>query len=149
MYRQHFGVTPIEIEQPSADLDVSAAWTADKDAVTIAIVNHTMTAHEVAVNLANFAAKDAAKQWEIKGTDPEAHNVPGKEPEVKIEEKAFTFSKTLPGAAIVGGIVPAREAVIAARRLYRYGIAGEVHDNFPENHYVQALVHVARLRRRV
>ena len=43
LYRHQFGTIPIEINQPAADLDIAAAWTEDKKAITISIVNATNT----------------------------------------------------------------------------------------------------------
>ena len=41
LYRHQFGTIPIEVTQPAADLDVAAAWTEDRKAITISIVNAT------------------------------------------------------------------------------------------------------------
>ncbi len=87
LYRQHFGEIPVEVTGNASPLDVSAAWTDDRKALTIGIVNPTNKEIELPIELkgAKFAGK--AKQWVITGTDPMACNVPRKEPGVAIEEK--------------------------------------------------------------
>jgi alpha-N-arabinofuranosidase len=87
MYRNHFGTIPIEVpQQPTGDLDVSAAWTTDKKAITIAVVNPRTTPDELDVNLGATAVKDQAIQWLITGTDPDAYNIPGEPPKLTIQQ---------------------------------------------------------------
>jgi alpha-N-arabinofuranosidase len=85
LYRTHFGVTPVAVEAP-APLDVAAAWTADRKALTIGIVNPTMKPVEVSLDIAGAKLKGGGTGWQIAGSDPMAHNAPGKEPPVKIEK---------------------------------------------------------------
>src|SRR5678815_3806658 len=47
LYREHFGSIPIEVSQPDEVLDIAAAWTADRKAITVAIVNPTPKAKEI------------------------------------------------------------------------------------------------------
>jgi alpha-N-arabinofuranosidase len=84
LYRQHFGVTPVAVESP-APLDVAAAWTADRKALTVGIVNPTMKPAELSLHVAGTMLKSDGAGWQIAGPDPMAHNAPGKEPPVKIE----------------------------------------------------------------
>lgn len=93
LYRNHFGTIPIEVPQQPNDLDVSAAWTADKKAITIAIVNPQTTPDELALNLGQTAVKDQATQWLITGTDPDEYNEPGKPANLTIQEKHFTLNE--------------------------------------------------------
>src|SRR5215210_3242681 len=51
LYRHQFGTVPIELKQPAPDLDVSAAWTEDRKAITIAVVNATGQPRTVVVDL--------------------------------------------------------------------------------------------------
>ena len=96
LYRHQFGTIPIALTQPAADLDISAAWTEDRKAITISIVNPTATARTVAVDLGKTAVKDAATQWEITGSNPQSHNEPGGQPqEIKAVEKMVSFGKKL------------------------------------------------------
>jgi alpha-N-arabinofuranosidase len=84
LYRNHFGTIPIHIQEQPDTLDVSAAWTADKSAVTIAVVNSTKRAESVTIKGA-LQLGDRAHQWLICG-DPQAFNEPGKEPALAIRE---------------------------------------------------------------
>jgi alpha-L-arabinofuranosidase len=92
LYRNHFGTIPIQVADQPANLDVSAAWTDDKAAVTIAVVNCTTEARQF--TFAGVPVADQAKQWIIGGTDPEAHNEPGKPPVVTIVEKDLNIANS-------------------------------------------------------
>ena len=85
LYRKHFGVTPVAVEAP-APLDVAAAWTADRKALTVGIVNPTMKPVKLALHIAGATLKGEGAGWQIAGNDPMAHNAPGKAPPVKIEK---------------------------------------------------------------
>jgi alpha-N-arabinofuranosidase len=88
MYRQHFGEIPVEVAGGSIyPLDVSAAWTGDRKALTIGIVNPTDKECEVPVELKGIKVANKSRQWFITGTDPLIYNEPGKEPKVVVEEK--------------------------------------------------------------
>ena len=100
LYRKQFGTIPIELKQPADDLDVSAAWTEDKKAITISIVNVTNKPRTVAVNLGSTAVKDAATQWEVTGLNPQSHNEPNAAPDaIQAVEKKTTFGKKLQAPA--------------------------------------------------
>ena len=100
LYRHQFGMIPINLTQPSADLDVAAAWTEDRKAITISIVNPTAMARTVALDLGKTAVEDAAIQWEITGPNPQAHNEPDGKPEViRSVEKQLTFRNRLEAPA--------------------------------------------------
>jgi alpha-N-arabinofuranosidase len=85
LYRKHFGVVPVAVEA-TPPLDVAAAWTADRKALTIGIVNPTMQKLDIPLTLAGAKLSGSGQCWRIAGNDPMAHNEPGKEPPVKIEE---------------------------------------------------------------
>ena len=85
LYRKQFGVTPVAVEAP-APLDVAAAWTADRKALTVGIVNPTMKPVDLSLEIAGAKLKGAGTRWQIAGNDPMAHDAPGKDPPVKIEE---------------------------------------------------------------
>ncbi len=93
LYRNHFGTIPIEVsQQPTGDLDVSAAWTTDRKAITIAVVNPRSTADELVVNLGSTTVKDQSTQWLIIGTDPDEYNEPGKPQNLTIQEHSVNTS---------------------------------------------------------
>jgi len=88
LYRQHFGQIPVEVTGSNiAPLDVAAALKNDRKAITIAVVNPTDKQRELPMELKGVKVADIGKLWIITGTDPLAHNEPGKEPKVVIEEK--------------------------------------------------------------
>jgi alpha-N-arabinofuranosidase len=100
LYRHQFGVTPIQLTQPAADLDMAAAWTEDKKAITISIVNATGTPRIVAVDLGKTAVKETATGWEITGPSPQVHNEPGLTPDlIRAVEKKVTFTNKLEAPA--------------------------------------------------
>ena len=60
LYRHQFGTVPIKIKQPVADLDVAAAWTEDRKAITVSLVNATDKPRMINVDLGKSAVKDTA-----------------------------------------------------------------------------------------
>jgi alpha-N-arabinofuranosidase len=92
LYRNHFGTIPIEIPSQPTGLDVSAAWTEDKKAITIAIVNPLTTPDTLTVNLGSTSVKDEATQWLITGDDPNEYNEPGQPDKITIQEKHFALT---------------------------------------------------------
>lgn len=93
LYRNHFGTIPIAVpQQPTGGLDVSAAWTADKKAITIAVVNPNTTPDELLLNLGSTAVKDQATQWLISGSSPDDYNEPGKPDKLTIQEKNVAYN---------------------------------------------------------
>jgi alpha-N-arabinofuranosidase len=103
LYRQHFGEIPVEVTGNASPLDVSAAWTGDRKALTIGIVNPTDKESELPMELKGVKVSDKVKLWVIAGTDPLAYNEPGKEPGVAIEEKTveeLSNKLTVPGYSV-------------------------------------------------
>lgn len=91
LYRQHFGTIPLEITGATEPLDVVASLTEDKKYLTIGVVNPTEEKVKLPIQLQSSLVKDG-KHWLITGKDAMDYNEPGKEPNVKIEEKNFYFS---------------------------------------------------------
>ncbi|MBP2161187.1 MULTISPECIES: alpha-L-arabinofuranosidase C-terminal domain-containing protein [Asticcacaulis] len=122
MYNQHFGTIPVEVtgnapvpkpefpaggDQPRVNagsatypLDVSAALTADRKALIVAVVNATDQAQSLQLNLEGFAAAKSGRTWKLTGAHLEAANVVGKPPEVTIAEGRFTTGSALKVAPI-------------------------------------------------
>lgn len=92
LYRNQFGTIPIEVSAQPTGLDVSAAWTTDKKAITIAIVNPLTTPDTLTVNLGSTAVSDEATQWLITGDDPNEYNEPGLPDKLTIQEKHVTLT---------------------------------------------------------
>jgi alpha-N-arabinofuranosidase len=100
LYRHQFGTVPIQVQQPAADLDVSAAWTQDHKAITFAVVNATDKARTIDVDLAGVSVKSAATRWEITASGPQVHNEPGMTPDlIQAVEKKEAYSNKLESPA--------------------------------------------------
>lgn len=96
LYRNRFGTIPVKVGGAPEPLDVAAAWTEGKKALTIAIVNPTKTAQNLPLSVKGARLSSKAKLWVITGADPQSKNVPGKDPEVKtVEKKGVSFGSTL------------------------------------------------------
>ena len=89
LYRQRFGVTPVEVTGAPAPLDVSAAWTADKSALTVAVVNPSDQPASIELALKGAQLTGQGMSWVIAGPDRFAHNDPGKPREVDIRQEPY------------------------------------------------------------
>ncbi|MHC4169814.1 MAG: alpha-L-arabinofuranosidase C-terminal domain-containing protein [Planctomycetota bacterium] len=87
LYRNHFGQIPVEAAGEFDQLDVSAALTADRRRVTVAIVNPTYQKYEVSVSLKGRGISSSSGSWRITGPDEGSFNEPGKPDLVKIERR--------------------------------------------------------------
>jgi alpha-N-arabinofuranosidase len=92
LYRAQFGTIPVKVTAPEP-LDVAAAWTADRRALTIAIVNPTMKPLAVPLDIRGVNLAGTGRRWQIAGIDPRAYNEPGKPARVKIEQSPLTGVK--------------------------------------------------------
>ncbi len=104
LYRQQFGTIPLKIEQANANLDIAAALTPDKKAITVAVVNPTDKNETLALDFGKTKIKEKCKKWMIHHTNPEIYNEPGKTPNVTIQEENATFmtnSLDIPAYSIV------------------------------------------------
>jgi len=90
LYRNRFGQIPVAVTGEAYPLDVVAAWTENKKALTIGIVNPTDKLCELPVELNGARLKGTGKLYLIAHNDPMAYNEPGKPPNVIIEEKTVT-----------------------------------------------------------
>jgi len=90
LYRNHFGTIPVEVSSDLFPIDVAAAWTSDKKALTIGIVNPSERRYELTMDLQGVELAGTGKLWLICHCDPMAYNEPGREPEVVIEEKSLS-----------------------------------------------------------
>jgi alpha-N-arabinofuranosidase len=90
LYRNEFGTVPAAVTGDVQPLDVAAAWTDQRDALTIGIVNPTKEQHELAMDLKGAQLTGSGKLWLIANADPMAYNEPGEAPNVAIEEKPVT-----------------------------------------------------------
>jgi len=90
LYRQQFGTIPVELGGDTFPLDVAAAWTSDRKALTIGIVNATEEKKDLPMELKGANLTGKGTLWVISHSDPMAYNEPGKEPNVVIKEKAVS-----------------------------------------------------------
>jgi len=84
LYRKQYGVVPVAVEHELAPLDIAAAWTADRSALTAAVVNPTSDTVELRLNVRGAALAGSTKAWTIAGDDPMLYNDPGTPPVVEI-----------------------------------------------------------------
>jgi alpha-N-arabinofuranosidase len=71
-------------------LDAAAALTADKKALTVAIVNPTESEQQIDVAIQGVTVQDQGRLWRIAGAELAADNVPGKPLVVDIVESPVT-----------------------------------------------------------
>jgi alpha-L-arabinofuranosidase len=90
MYRKYFGVTPVEVSGVTEPLDVVAAWTADRKALTVAVVNPSATPQKIRLDVKGARLSGKGRAWMIAGDDPNLHNDPGEPPRVEIVEKRIS-----------------------------------------------------------
>jgi len=65
---------------------VAAAWTKDRTALTVAVVNPTETAVKLPVEFKGVGLSGKGRLWCLTGPDRMAYNEPGKELRVRITE---------------------------------------------------------------
>lgn len=111
LYNRHFGSIPVAVtgnsavpppkypvggDQPRVNtgsdtwpLDVSAALSADRKALIVAVVNATEESHELDLSLEGFRRAGQGRCWKLAAADLGAQNIHGKPPQVLIREAAF------------------------------------------------------------
>ncbi len=93
LYRRQFGTIPIEVTGQTKPLDVLAAWTKNRKALTISIVNPTKKAYDLALDLKGVAIEGTGQRFQIASSEPMAYNQPGKKPDVVIEKSELAGIK--------------------------------------------------------
>jgi alpha-N-arabinofuranosidase len=111
LYRDHYGTIPVDVsgnspqpkptdppggEQPVVNagsdtfpLDVAAAWTADRKALTVAVINPTESAQTLSIQIRGTELSGEGILRRIAPESLTATVVVGQEPGVKIEEQAL------------------------------------------------------------
>jgi alpha-N-arabinofuranosidase len=109
LYRDHFGELPVEIvgnspqpapkypiggDQPNVNaggdtypLDICAALSSDHKSLTLAVVNPTESAQNLAVSFKSIEMSGKAHVWRMAPSSVNASIVIGREPEVQIEDQ--------------------------------------------------------------
>ncbi len=117
LYNKHFGKWPLAVtgnspvpaprypiggDQPRVNtgsatwpLDVSAALTADRNALVLAVVNATEEARTLEVAFEGFKPGRNGRRWQLTGASVDAVNRVGRPPEVSITEGSFRAARTL------------------------------------------------------
>jgi alpha-L-arabinofuranosidase len=78
LYRKQFGSIPVNVDHSVDPLDVAAAVTEDKKALTIGIVNPTWDTYQLSMNFDHVEPTKKARTWVITGDNPLAYNEPGR-----------------------------------------------------------------------
>jgi alpha-N-arabinofuranosidase len=89
LYRQRFGVTPVEVGPVPAPLDVVAATSEDGRALTVAVVNPTDESRRLRLQVAGGALSGSGQKWVITGESRWSHNRPGSARQVDIRSEAM------------------------------------------------------------
>ena len=111
LYRRHFGTLPVKVEGAPAPLDVAAALTADRSALTVAVVNPTAEARRVRLDLAGAAVAGRARRFVLTGGDRLAHNAPGRPRGVSVTETSLSQGGEVldaPPLSVVLHVLPVR-----------------------------------------
>jgi alpha-N-arabinofuranosidase len=103
LYRNNYGTIPVEVTGGTASLDVAAAWTEDRKALTIGVVNLTDQQQKIDMDLKGSNLTGSGTLWVIENSDPMAYNEPGIEPKIVIKENnvsGVSNELTVPGYSI-------------------------------------------------
>jgi alpha-N-arabinofuranosidase len=108
LYRNHFGTLPLEVAgnspmppiqgepggdkprvssgSPTYPLDVSAALTADRKVLTLAVINPTKEPREIGLEFRGLKLSGKGRAYRLSGPDENAFNEPGRKPGVEITD---------------------------------------------------------------
>jgi len=92
LYRQYFGQVPVAIDGDRKGMDIAAAWSGNRDVLTVAAVNPTKYKFEIVPAVKGAALRGEEQLHFISGSDPMAFNEPGQKPQVKIETEQLSGS---------------------------------------------------------
>jgi len=96
LYRERFGVIPVETTGAPEPLDVAAAWQENGRVLTVSVVNPTRNEQAIDLQLDGVAVPATARLWRVSGPDEKAFNEPGKPPQVAVQETpAAPFARKL------------------------------------------------------
>jgi alpha-N-arabinofuranosidase len=111
LYRRHFGTLPVKVEGAPAPLDVVAAWTADRSALTVAVVNPTAEPRRLRLDVSGTAVVGRGRRLVLTGKDPLSHNAPGRPRGVTVTETALLRGGDVletPPLSVVLQVLPVR-----------------------------------------
>lgn len=87
LYRHHFGETPVEVDHVPRGLHVAAAWTADRRALTVAVVNLEARPRPFRFDVSGTDVRDEGTLYRIQADDPMHFDEPGTPPKVAIKKQ--------------------------------------------------------------
>jgi alpha-L-arabinofuranosidase len=111
LYRRHFGTLPVKVDGAPAPLDVAAAWTADRSALTVAVVNPSSEPRRLKLDLTGAPVTGRARRFVLTGADRFSHNAPGRPRGVSVAETSLSQGgDTLdaPPLSVVLHVLPVR-----------------------------------------
>jgi alpha-N-arabinofuranosidase len=111
LYRRHFGTLPVKVEGAPAPLDVAAAWTPDRSALTVAVVNPTAEPRQLKLDVTGAAVAGRGRRLVLTGPDRLSHNAPGRPRAVTVVETSLTQGADaleLPPFSVVLHVLPVR-----------------------------------------
>ncbi len=86
LYRKEFGVIPVKVEGYTKPHDVMAAWSADRRALTVSVVNPTHQEYGFSLQPIGVSLASRGTVWVLTGPAESSCNIPGKEPQVTVKE---------------------------------------------------------------
>jgi alpha-N-arabinofuranosidase len=90
LYRHHFGTLPVGVRGCPKPLDIVAAWTKDRTALTVAVVNPEPTrTRRLHLRIAGVGPNRSGRRFLLTGAGPMAGNAPGKPRGVTVKESAI------------------------------------------------------------
>ena len=113
LYREHFGSLPVHVagDWEPRGLDVAAALTSDKEALTIGVVNPHAQPQRLQLTIDGVKTTDQATLWRIAGKTPHDHN--------SVDQRPVTIDG--PNAVKFDGSLNVPPYSIS---LYRFTVAG-------------------------
>ena len=90
LYRERFGDVPVQVAGDFKPLDVVAALSPDRTAVTVGVVNPTDEPQRLALKLSGGKFTGRGQKWTLTGAGKWSHNAPGKPRQVDIVQSSFS-----------------------------------------------------------
>ncbi len=84
LYRERFGEVPVRVTGDFRPLDVSAALSSDRTALTVAVVNPTDKVQSFTLKLTGANLTGRGQKWTLTGPNKWSYNAPGKPRQVDI-----------------------------------------------------------------
>jgi alpha-N-arabinofuranosidase len=100
LYHKQYGTIPVEVSGncAEANVNVAAAWTTDRKALTIGVVNSNGEEKTVAIDLLGIKPAGKVTLWSIAGEDPKAFNTVDSQPIAVKEQAGVEFAGVLKAA---------------------------------------------------